>query len=283
MARTERINNNPPVPKFPQLRWWMNGMDRWVVSKIAWFFLILIRLIEAPESLFCSDGQGLSTLCPENPLPGWQAALVFAFAFGQVEISKYVQLVKGCQDGEDEVPDQQQDSKLAVQLPSVEVRGRDQEDHGRKQAQSRVQEAWGIGRIKEATLNETRHRQLEQWETSTRVPSSPLLWTLTYFPGLTMAVSRNQGNPRQTRMSKTLLPMAFDTAIFPWPAEQESQHKLQFHMSLQEISNLPNIPSNPVQGNLKIIVAPFSTRMSLTLFFAQRGPREKHNGDSLVQ
>lgn len=45
----------------------------------------------------------------------------------------------------------------------------------------------------------------------------PLLLTLTTLPGFTMAVSINQGRPKQTKMSKTLLPMALDTAMSPWP------------------------------------------------------------------
>ena len=32
-----------------------------------------------------------------------------------------------------------------------------------------------------------------------------------------MAVSINQGRPRHIRMSNTLLPMALDTAMSPWP------------------------------------------------------------------
>ena len=45
----------------------------------------------------------------------------------------------------------------------------------------------------------------------------PFDLTLTTLPGCTMAVSINQGRPRQTRMSNTLLPMALDTAMSPWP------------------------------------------------------------------
>ena len=46
----------------------------------------------------------------------------------------------------------------------------------------------------------------------------PLLVTLTYDPGLTIAVCMNQGRPRQTKISKTLLPTALLTAISPRPS-----------------------------------------------------------------
>ena len=52
---------------------------------------------------------------------------------------------------------------------------------------------------------------------------SPLLFTFTTLPGCTMAVLINQGRPKQTKMSKTLLPMAFDTAISPWPEYQQGK------------------------------------------------------------
>lgn len=45
----------------------------------------------------------------------------------------------------------------------------------------------------------------------------PLLRTFTTPPGFTMAVSINHGRPKHIKMSKTLLPIALDTAISPCP------------------------------------------------------------------
>lgn len=44
---------------------------------------------------------------------------------------------------------------------------------------------------------------------------SPLLYTLIVLPGLKMAVCKNQGSPKHTNISKTLLPIALDTAMSP--------------------------------------------------------------------
>lgn len=38
-----------------------------------------------------------------------------------------------------------------------------------------------------------------------------------------MAVCMNQGSPRQMRMSNTLLPTAFETAMSPYPYENENR------------------------------------------------------------
>gem|GEM_PF-6033023 len=46
----------------------------------------------------------------------------------------------------------------------------------------------------------------------------PLLRTLTWLPGFMMAVCINQGSPKHMRMSKTLDPTAFETAMSPYPS-----------------------------------------------------------------
>lgn len=43
----------------------------------------------------------------------------------------------------------------------------------------------------------------------------PLLYTFTVLPGLNTAVCKNQGNPKHTNISNTLLPIALDTAMSP--------------------------------------------------------------------
>ena len=58
-----------------------------------------------------------------------------------------------------------------------------------------------------------------------RSRSLPLLVTETVLPGLVMAVFMNQGIPRQTRMSNTLLPRALLTAISPWPSGNEKDNQ----------------------------------------------------------
>ena len=62
------------------------------------------------------------------------------------------------------------------------------------------------------------------WTNLIWIITLPLLLTFTTLPGCTIAVLINQGRPKQTKMSKTLLPMAFDTAISPWPEYQREKN-----------------------------------------------------------
>lgn len=64
-----------------------------------------------------------------------------------------------------------------------------------------------------------RNKKEEKEKTKSRILKSlPLLVTLTWEPGWIMAVWMNQGRPRHTRMSKTLLPTALLTAMSPKPS-----------------------------------------------------------------
>ena len=55
----------------------------------------------------------------------------------------------------------------------------------------------------------------------------PLLVTDTVDPGLVIAVLMNHGIPRQTRMSKTLLPIALLTAMSPCPVRVGERKEMQ--------------------------------------------------------
>ena len=68
--------------------------------------------------------------------------LEVAVALGRVEVPEDVELVEWGEDDEDEVPRDEDDAVPLVHLPSVDVRGHDQEDHRREEAERRVHQAW---------------------------------------------------------------------------------------------------------------------------------------------
>jgi hypothetical protein len=64
------------------------------------------------------------------------------------------------------------------------------------------------------------------------------LFTFTVEPGSTMAVLMNQGRPRQSRMSKTLLPIALLTAMSPEYCNHSKQSHRLAHVILQLLSSM---------------------------------------------
>ena len=73
--------------------------------------------------------------------------LVCAVAFRGIELAKDVQLVKGREGHEDEVPNEKDDAQLLVKLPAVHVAHDDQEDDGWKQAERGVEQACEVWTI----------------------------------------------------------------------------------------------------------------------------------------
>ena len=87
-----------------------------------------------PLSILVNSAQGVCVLMV-SLVGQWVSGLVGAGAFRRVELAEDVELVERCERHEDEIPDEEDDSELLVQLPAVEVAAEDEEDHRREQAE----------------------------------------------------------------------------------------------------------------------------------------------------